>query len=462
MPPEASASDPELDALLGQGGLAGGNGNGVTPVPVPPVITEDEALDDWAYNAMVTHKLDGLVLEMELLKHAQTLAEHRLVRDPQAKCRAAIERVAKRHGIPDPLLREQAKKGGDADRSDGAHEQWLAPMTAAEWAAFSPEIPDYVLEPWLVRGYITDIVGREKGGKSTFVANACASLATGRPFLGYKVEQAPVVYLYESSHQAWRHLMADGGLLACEHVYAHLWPMLPPPTRALDWDGLCGWIGELVDRVGAGLVVLDILPTWARLASDAENDPGVARTVMEALRLMAVGHNVAVWTVRHTRKGSDEDHVEGSRGTGAWIGAVDISMGYRRPSDGATKREHPNRRIVSSIGRSVLPPELLVDFDPETHRLTSAGTPDLAERRDIRSWLLDSLPATLAEAIDGGWSRTKIRERAHDDGGYAVNRVTPALDALVNEGLARQHRATGKGGTPATFYTLMTDDLELL
>ncbi|MEN6431158.1 MAG: AAA family ATPase [Coriobacteriales bacterium] len=348
-----------------------------------------------------------------------------------------------------------------ADPAAEAREHWLAPLTAVEWAAFSPERPDYALEPWLVRGYITDIVGREKGGKSTFVASACASLARGLPFLGRETEKTPVIYLYESSHQAWRHLMEDAGALGCDELYAHLWPMLPPTTRGLEWPDLCQWVGDLAAKTGAGLVVFDILPTWARLASEAENDPGIARTVMERLRLLAVANDIAVWTVRHMRKGFDDDHLEGSRGTGAWIGSVDISMGYRKPTDAMHQREHPTRRIISSVGRSVLPPETIVDFDQEHHVFTEVGTPAVAERADLRTWLLDNLPEMLGEAIEGGWSRSLIKEKANRQGGFAVNRVTASLDALVSEGLVRQHRATGNSGVQATFYTIADTDCEL-
>lgn len=342
-----------------------------------------------------------------------------------------------------------------------AREIWLSPMTDIEWAAFIPERPEYVFEPWAVRGCITDIVGREKGGKSTFVAGACAALAKGEPFLGYETDQTGVLYLYEAGHVAWRHLMDSVGLGHCGHMYAHLWPMLPPAMRSLTWFETCEWIGDLVRKLDCRLVVLDILPTWARLAADAENDPGVARTTMESLRLMAVACDVAVWTVRHTRKGNDEDHVEGSRGTGAWIGAVDISMGFRRAVGTRERLEHPTRRIISSVGRAVLPPEILVDFDQSLHRFLEAGTPEMAERRDLRTWLLDNLPETVAEAIDGDWSRSRIKERAGQEGGYAINRVTTSLDAMVGEGLARQHRATSSSGRTATFYTLATREGEL-
>ena len=354
-------------------------------------------------------------------------------------------------------VQEQTKAGP----ADEAHELWMSPRSAVDWAGFAPERPDYVLEPWTAATYLTDIVGREKGGKSTLVASSCRAVAMGEPFLGYEVEQAPVLYLYEGGAQAWRYLMGDAGLLNCRHLHAHLWPMLPPAMRALEWPQMCEWIGELAAKLSVRLVVLDIVPTWARLGADAENDPGVARVIMEALRLMATTYNLAVWTLRHTRKGNDEDHIEASRGTGAWIGSADVSLGYRRPLDAATKREHPTRRLLTSVGRCALPGELAVDYDRERRAFTCAEL-DVAERRDVRTWLLENLPETVGEAVEGEWSRTKIKTKANELGGYAVNRVMPSLDALVSEGLVRQRRVAAKGGTPANFYTLADPGAELL
>ena len=369
---------------------------------------------------------------------------------------AAVGKDAADHLAAGKTLAELvADDAGPKDADAEARERWLTPMSAAEWAAFSPERPAYVLEPWAIPGYITDIVGREKGGKSTFVASACRAVAEGSPFLGYEVEQAPVLYLYEGGPDAWRYLMGDAGLLTTTNLHAHLWPMLEPTIRALDWPMLCEWTTELVQRVKARLLVLDILPTWARLAADAENDPGVARVTMEALRIIATTCNVAIWTLRHTRKGQDADHLEASRGTGAWIGSVDISLGYRKPTETQVKRDHPTRRYLSAIGRAVLPAETVVDFNADEHRFISVGPLGVVERRDIRTWLLENLPALVEDAIADGWGKTETIRRATDDG-FTRNMADRTIVAMLREGSIKENTVARKGSAPTHFLYLGT------
>ncbi len=359
---------------------------------------------------------------------------------------AAGKRLDELVPVPDDSAEEQA------DSEDAAKTFWLSPRSAADWAAYVPERLDYVIEPWAARGYVTDIVGREKGGKSTFVAMACGAVAAGTPFLGYRVELAPVLYLYEGAPPAWRYLLKDADLLDCGGLYAHLWPLLPPAIRDLRWPQLCEWIAELVGKLHIALVAIDILPCWARLGPEEENDSGIARQITDQLRLIATNYETAIWNVRHTRKGLEEDHLEASRGTGAWIGAADISLGYRTPTDTKERAAHPTRRILSAVGRAALPSELVIDFDRDSHSFTVVGEQATSTRRlSLRDWLVEHTPATLERAIVDGWSRTSIRERA-GGAGYVVKHVTAALDSLVSEGLLHEGKPVGASGRPAAYY----------
>jgi hypothetical protein len=425
------------------------------------LVTVAAALPDLRDEVYAIHDLQATISDVSLsidvvaADYAKRALEGRLSAAQAALARANGDLSGVSTMLHDAaVLAGEAEAFGAAASQDGSPDDkqlWLAPMSATEWAASTPERPDYVLEPWCVRGFITDVVGREKGGKSTFVAGACAALSQGRPFLGYECEAAPLLYLYEGNAQAWRYLMNDAGLLECKYLYAHLWPMLPPGVRALDWSETCEWIGELAKKLRAGVVVLDIVPTWARLSADAENDPGVARTTMETLRLSAQAYDFAAWTLRHTRKGHGEDHIDESRGTGAWIGAVDISLGLRRPTEGLIT---PTRRILSSIGRAPLPGDLAIEFDKTAHSFTNVGPLENMEKRDMRRWLLESLPEGLKEAIKGGWTKTHTRERA-SEAGYAERRVSSCLAGLVAEGVVgTAEDPTPRSGKKPHYYFL--------
>ena len=320
------------------------------------VIVADKDEPGRAHAAQVAKSLSGMASSVRIV-------EAKVGKD-------AADHLAAHCCIEEFVAIADESREGQASPEDAAKAFWLSPRSAAGWAEYVPERLDYVIEPWAARGYVTDIVGREKGGKSTFVTSACGAIATGTPFLGYEVQQARVLYLYEGGPGAWRYLLQDAGLLDCQNLYAHLWPLLPPAIRDLSWPQLCEWLADLVAKLKIALVAIDIVPCWARLGPEAENDPGVARETTDQLRLIATSYKTAIWDVRHARKTIEEDHLDASRGTGAWIGAADISLGYRKPIETKQQAAHPARRILTAVGRAALPPNL-----PSTSTATATPSP---------------------------------------------------------------------------------------
>ena len=67
--------------------------------------------------------------------------------------------------------------------------------SAAEIALLEPERPDYVVTPYVARGSITEVEGKIKVGKTTFIMAMVHAVLVGCPFLDRPTNRGAVVYL---------------------------------------------------------------------------------------------------------------------------------------------------------------------------------------------------------------------------------------------------------------------------
>ena len=261
--------------------------------------------------------------------------------------------------------------------------------TAAKISAYEPETPAWVLRPYLARGWITEVEGKIKIGKTTLVAMMVNAILTGCPFLGQPTAYAPVIWLTEERTPTFRSALARARILDHDdlHVLAYA------ETRELRFDDVVDAAIEKAAATDAGLLVVDTIPTFAEIAGDGENNAGEALRAMQAVAKAAEA-GLAVLGSRHGRKAGGEIG-DSARGSSAWGGAADILLSLRWP-DG---QGHDSRRSLQAIGRfDGIPSNLVIELN-DAGEYVVLGEAGNVEAASVRSELLDFLPDDQEHAL---------------------------------------------------------------
>jgi hypothetical protein len=199
--------------------------------------------------------------------------------------------------------------------------------------------------PWVVpgllaRGGVTDVHGPAKrGGKTTFTMGMVKSILEGAPFLGRPTEKTGVVYLTEQGGNFSKPI-SDFGLDRSEHA-RDLYIIQRNMTKGLKWRQIADEAINLCLVKGAGVFIVDTLPTYSGLKHDQENLQGYVKEVLEPVVEAAQEHDLAIWLVRHSNKMGE------GRGSVQFEHDVDILLSLKPP--GATMDK--NVRILDGIGR---------------------------------------------------------------------------------------------------------------
>jgi hypothetical protein len=244
------------------------------------------------------------------------------------------------------LLCAPPRNGVPAERNS----PFLSPRQIAD---MTPEHPDWILEPYVARGALTEVAGKVKAaGKTTWITHAIRAVLDGQNFMGQSTRRTDCVYLTEQSPATFRQVLRRAGLLdRADGLSVLFWR----DVARLDWEAIVELAVAEAKRIGAGLLVVDTLGQFAGLQGDQENDPGPALAVVKPLQEAAAQHNLGVGIVRHERKAGGAVGDAG-RGSSAFAGAVDIVLSIRRP-EGAAR---PTLREIHAISRYDETPALLV------------------------------------------------------------------------------------------------------
>jgi hypothetical protein len=261
--------------------------------------------------------------------------------------------------------------------------------TAHELGAETPEQVPWVVGGMVAVGCITELDGKAKlAGKTTFLAFMVKAKLVGHTFLGYATEAGPVVWLTEEGSPTFRETLALAGLLERDDLHI----LTREDTFATEWPDVANEAWRYAKWVGANMLVIDTLPSFARLRGDAENDSGAAAAAMEPLQ-MAAADGVGVMVTRHDRRAGGEVG-ESGRGSTAFTGAVDIVLHIARL--GGEGRE--NARQLDGIGRlREIPDRLVIELSGEGYR--AVGTEGDLKRQEARELLLEHLPDNEEEAV---------------------------------------------------------------
>ena len=240
---------------------------------------------------------------------------------------------------------------GELLRNPKAPPQRFRLMTADELAALPPV-------RWRVRGVlpqegIAAIYGPPGSGKSFLALDVLAAIATGRPWFGYRVQSAPVLYVALEgeagiAQRVQAHQTRHGGAERMRFLAAPLDVRQPTDradiVRAAKAAGLAGGV-LCIDTLAASAPGMD------------ENTSADMGEVIAGLKALQTELGGLVLAVHHSGK----DQTRGMRGHSSLLGALDAVIEVSRnddrrewrtakSKDGADGDAHPFRLDVVELG----------------------------------------------------------------------------------------------------------------
>lgn len=240
---------------------------------------------------------------------------------------------------------------GELLRNPKAPPQRFRLMTADELAALPPV-------RWRVRGVlpqegIAAIYGPPGSGKSFLALDVLAAIATGRPWFGYRVQSAPVLYIALEgeagiAQRVQAHQTRHGGAERMRFLAAPLDVRKPTDradiVRAAKAAGLAGGV-LCIDTLAASAPGMD------------ENTSADMGEVIAGLKALQTELGGLVLAVHHSGK----DQTRGMRGHSSLLGALDAVIEVSRnddrrewrtakSKDGSDGDAHPFRLDVVELG----------------------------------------------------------------------------------------------------------------
>lgn len=214
----------------------------------------------------------------------------------------------------------------------------IAFIGADELVATVPPQMEWIVPGLLALGFVTEIIGHPKSGKSTLVREMIAAMLRRRPFLGLQVRPCRVLMLSEERDGSLSDAVAQHGIATGELRVLQRHRVTGCPS----WPEIVEAALAEAKRFGAQLMIVDTLPFWSLGDSD-ENSASEGMKAMEPL-LSVAAEGLAVLSLRHMRK-SGGDTVSAARGASSITGAADIVCTLSAHSAGDTFR------AIESTGR---------------------------------------------------------------------------------------------------------------
>ena len=273
--------------------------------------------------------------------------------------------------------------------------------SAADLLASADEQIDYLVDGLLPRGGIMLLIGKPKSGKSVLARNLALAACRGTSFMDRSCEKVPVLWLCleETKAQVSTAFRAMGlqGDDQIHFFFGH---------AAHDAQA---WLERMVEKVGAGLVVID---TWHKLTLiESVNDYGAVNRANQRLQQLAREKGVAQVWIHHSNKGVARNGSE-VLGSTALFAAVDTLMSMDRADDGT--------RTAWTMQRSGEDMEPTVVTMNDDQVVAMAGTRRDAEIRRAQDRILEAIGSEPLSAKD-------LKNAA----GVRTAMFWPAINALV-------------------------------
>jgi len=242
-----------------------------------------------------------------------------------------------------------------------------------------PEIPiRYVWDRTLPAAGFSICAAKPKVGKSTLARNLALAVAKGQDFFGRATTKGTVIYLALEEIRAeitthFRRMDSNG-----EDVLVHTGKAPANPLKALS---------EKIEEVSPALVIIDPLSRFLRLA-DFNNYGEVAKE-LELLIDLARDSGSHILALHHNSKG-ERDGGDSLLGSTAFFAAVDTLLTMRRRE--GSRFLYSEQRYGENL------PEIVVNLDAQTGKVTAGGTLEMTQIDAYRLKVLDALgDETLAE-----------------------------------------------------------------
>ena len=303
---------------------------------------------------------------------------------------------------------------------------WTTDHKQAEW----------LLEPILAAGRNHSFVAAAKAGKSLLLLEACAALATGKPFLA-KPETEPVTVVYVDYE------MTEGDIKERLQAFGYgpdddltrLRYFTTPTINALDTEHGAAEFLAAINEIGPDLVAID---TMSRAVSGEENESQTSNDLYRLTIMPLKAAGITVARADHLGK----DQAKGARGSSAK--AADVDIQWQMKVDGYTVTMEPTARMgwVETV-------HIVRDSDPGTD--TAMHTLDSVQHRP---------PWDAAEWISGqsGWVKVDDAARAMTGNDFPEatdkRKARDALDRLHARGEVERQKApvSSTGGRSPHLY----------
>ena len=340
---------------------------------------------------------------------------------------AAAERIAASDSFP-----PEPPDFLSADTGSAPAETKSLFRTAREIAADTTVEVEWIA-PYVARGALTEVDGKIKSGKSTFIAALCRAVLDGQPFLGQPTSRTGIVYLTEQPTASFREVLRRADLLDRDDFAVLLWR----DVSGRRWPDVAALAAEECKRRGAGLMVVDTLGRFAGIRGDGENNAGEADAAMAPLQV-AAADGLGVVVLRHERKSGGEVG-DSARGSSAFGGAVDTILAIRR-GEGNSR---PTVRVLHALSRFDGPPETLV-VELTDVGYVAKGDESQVAFAEARDGIREALPDTQETALQFAELQLKLPDAKRST-------IQDALARLIADGdVARI--GGGKKGSPYRYF----------
>lgn len=301
----------------------------------------------------------------------------------------------------------------------------LRPIPASELG--SGESVDWIWFGYLAKGFITQLVGLWKAGKTTLLAHLLHA-AEGGGAIGGEVFPCKVLVVTEEGGALWARRRDDIGIADNAHFAVR--PFMGRPTRG-EWEAYVRCITQKVKEKYYEVVVFD---TWQTISpSDDEND--AAKTIAALTPLYAILEAGAAILLMHHPKKGDAGEGQASRGSGAMTGFVDIIVELRRYE---AEQADDRRRVLRTYSRfDETPREVVIELREDGYH--SVGSKAEAKQED-RMEVIDDVLASAERALTPqevleGWP----------DGGIPTPSKRTVQSDLAHGARTDRWRRTGAG-----------------
>jgi hypothetical protein len=246
--------------------------------------------------------------------------------------------------------------------------EWM-PRPITELAPTAP--PDWIWEGYIAGGASTLLTGFWKAGKTTLLSHLVAGITQGNQLVGEPREQ-PVLVISEESSNFWIRRREQLGLGAKVHTLHRVFKCRPD---AATWSRFVEHAVGLIAQYGYCLVVFDTLASvWP-----VQNENDASEVLSALLPLHAITETGAgLLLIHHPRKGESSE-AQGSRGSGALTGWVDVILEFKRRS---INNSADCRRVIRAYSRyDETPPEVVLDFTNDNYSIL-----DVDPARHLPDW----------------------------------------------------------------------------